>query len=1281
MRRAFTPSDKNAPSMQPQRLLKLTVCWLAVGLSPIAFADQWSDMLNKNYYNLVYAEQAVEKLKQQYPDATITIEEQLGKIPGYRASGIWNWHNYYIYGGLPREHTITLFTTEYPTPEQYNALMDKMIAQKMRIYTSAFGRIYIFDTVLLNNRPNFKTPPEPFTFGSGFKYYHYMQSTREPSSNGSTRISYAYWGNAGVGVSQRQISVYKILAPGIASDALFDTEKSNTGMVCAQSAAGTNPCNAGTGHKFQREVDYVGTGPFPLSLVRVYNSGGTTPEVVEATHWGAHWNAGLDRAMVVSDASTVSVRRADAKEFTFRLVDGVWTGDGDVVGRLSGDAVSDWIYTNAADEVERYNSRGQLESVTNSAGLSQTLTYDAQGHLETVSDPFGRTLTFYYDAQDRVREVIDPAGSSFVYTYDADNNLASVTYPDGGVREYVYGEAGLVSESPASGVRYTHSLTGMIDNGVRYASWAYDADGRAILSEHGAIDSEIDRVEMVYNEPDAEGNRVTQVTDVLGVTRDYTFSTVQGMVRNTGIEGEPCLGCTASYGYDDNANIISRTDFNGNTTCIHYNARNLPIIRLEGLAPGNSCPADLASYTPSGNTERLIRTRWHADYRLPTEVAAPLQRTVMQYDAQGNLNTLTQMATADNNGSQGFNAGQVGEPRRVSFAYNDHGQVIQRDGPRSDVMDVTDYRYQDGVLVNVINALGHESQLSDYDAHGRPGKLIDANGRITVLGYDARGRLAHSSTGSETNHYRYDANGNLQQVSYANGAVFSYGYDDAHRLVRIEDGEGNWIRYTLDPAGNRTAETVYDRGSNVVYQHRREFDTLNRLWKDIGAYNQTTVYSYDHVGNVTQVSDAAGSSVNQYDALNRLIRHTAADNGVSDYDYDGQDQLISVSDPRQLVTAYVRDGLGRLSQTTSPDTGISTQQQDAAGNVLQHTDAKGQVVRYQYDALNRVTQISYDQDSQLNVVYEYDQGNNALGRLSRMQDHTGSTAYFYNDQGRLVMEQRTVLGLSYRLAYQYDAQGRLTGYQYPSGRWVNYDYDGIGRVVQVRTTVNDQEKVIASDIQYQPFGGLRSLVFGNGQLYQRDYDADGRISGYSFNQQPVSLSYDLAGRLDTLTHGSLTADYDYDSMGRLTGMQLGSALQGFDYDQVGNRLSHSNGSLIDYYTPADSSNQLASLQQGDQPATPFQYDANGATLQDAKHQYSYDARGRLIEVETDNTIINYTLNAQGQRVRKQVSSSGEETLFHYNASGQLIAEGPPNSDAFDKEYLYLGNLPLAVLKP
>lgn len=68
----------------------------------------------------------------------------------------------------------------------------------------------------------------------------------------------------------------------------------------------------------------------------------------------------------------------------------------------------------------------------------------------------------------------DPAGGLYTYRYDANNNLTQATYPDGSSKTYHY-------ENPS----FPHHLTGISDeNGTRFATYAYDSQGRAISTEH-----------------------------------------------------------------------------------------------------------------------------------------------------------------------------------------------------------------------------------------------------------------------------------------------------------------------------------------------------------------------------------------------------------------------------------------------------------------------------------------------------------------------------------------------------------------------------------------------------------------------------------------------------------------------------------------------------------------------------------------------------------------------------------------------------------------------------
>ena len=74
---------------------------------------------------------------------------------------------------------------------------------------------------------------------------------------------------------------------------------------------------------------------------------------------------------------------------------------------------------------------------------------------------------------------------------------------------------------------------------------------------------------------------------------------------------------------------------------------------------------------------------------------------------------------------------------------------------------------------------------------------------------------------------------------------------------QINDGALNKIVYTLDNAGNRTAENTYDPSNALRRTHTRIFNTLNQLWKDVnaaGTANVTTTFGYDNNGNQTTVN-------------------------------------------------------------------------------------------------------------------------------------------------------------------------------------------------------------------------------------------------------------------------------------------------------------------------------------------------------------------------------------------------------------------------------------------
>ena len=290
---------------------------------------------------------------------------------------------------------------------------------------------------------------------------------------------------------------------------------------------GTNPINAGTGNKYQMETDYRGSGPFPLVFRRHYNS---RIGEREATRLGLHWRSDFDRSIQPSGVSELTAERPDGKVYTFAFDGLVWRSDADVTDRLvttidEAGVVTGWEYIGRDDTVETYDNTGRLISISDRAGLTQTLVYDEENKLETVTDPFGRTLTFHYDSAGRMSMLLDPEGQSINYAYDVEGNLSVVTYPDDNTRTYLY-----------ENTRFTHALTGLVDeSGNRFATWRYDEKGRATLSEHG---DGAERVTVTYGT-----NGSATLTDSLGQARTYRFDVIQGVVKTTEIEGGPCTTC------------------------------------------------------------------------------------------------------------------------------------------------------------------------------------------------------------------------------------------------------------------------------------------------------------------------------------------------------------------------------------------------------------------------------------------------------------------------------------------------------------------------------------------------------------------------------------------------------------------------------------------------------------------------------------------------------------------------------------------------------------------
>lgn len=967
--------------------------------------------------------------------------------------------------------------------------------------------------------------------------------------------------------------------------------------------------------------------------------------------------------------------QADGKWVEYTRAQSVWSANTSVSRTLSS-TVSGHQLLLEDGSLETYTAAGQLLSISEPSGRTQTLAYDGSGRLQSITDSHGRQLTFTHDSSDRIATVTNPAGGIIRYTYDAPGNLATVTYPDDTpsdttddpVRAYHYEDS-----------RFPHALTGITDeNGDRYATWAYDEQGRAILSEHAGG---AERVQLSYN---ADGT--TSVTDALGTSRSYGFETVLGVVKGTGISQPGGAGCGASNSaitHDANGNVNTRDDFNGHRTRRWYDlSRNLETKRVEGLAVENG------SEVVKPET-RTITTEWHANWRLPTvektysggaDSAGAPQGTMAKevnwtYDDHGNLLTRTERDSQRN------------ESRAWTYTWHSLGRLASADGPRTDVQDVTTYAYYPdddpdlalrGQLWKTTNALGHVTEIQAYDLHGHPLRVRDPNGLITEYTYTARGWLKTRLVGDRLTTYAYDKVGQLVRVDLPDGARLDYTYDAAHRLTDIRNARGDHIHYTLDAQGNVLNETVKDAQGNQAGALSREYDALGRLWKEVRRVNgqdAVTEYGYDAQGNRTaRVGPLAHATHWAYDRLGRLAQTEDALQGRLDLARDTLDQVTLHRAPKGDSTSYEVDAFGQVRRETSPDRGVTTYTYDAAGNFITRTDARGKTTTYTYDALNRPNAIRFT--AGMNRYYFYDQGAHGLGRLTGMIDESGQTAWTYTAHGEVAGKTHTPNGgPAHPVGYAYQ-NGNLTRLNYPAGGYVDYLWNQ-GRISEIRLN----GAPLLTGIQYAPFGGPTSWTWGNGQNYAQGLDPEtGWPRDYPLGDRFRTLARDAGGRITGYKHpGQAAFDqiFGYDALDRLTSQVSYQGNTGWTYDANGNRTQQQSGSATYPYTYAPARNRLQSV-AGPAPKT-YQYDPAGNITHDGTYAYTYNDAGRLNQLTWNGQTTSYLYNGLGERTRKtgRGATSGQERYIH-DENGHRLGEYTATGTRL-QETVWLGDRPIAVL--
>src|SRR5208337_4504957 len=280
--------------------------------------------------------------------------------------------------------------------------------------------------------------------------------------------------------------------------------------------------------------------------------------------------------------------------------------------------------------------------------------------------------------------------------------------------------------------------------------------------------------------------------------------------------------------------------------------------------------------------------------RLAHVITTPGLTSTLNYSSSNG--TLLTRVDADTT-SQSIPYSTNGQSRTWTMTYTSSGQMTSLQLPRTDLTAKTTWTYVGGVLTNVQDAKGHNTNIATYKPGDWPLTIRDQNHTLITRAYSPRlwltSSVLASSSGNLTTSLTYDSAGELTKTTLPDNSYLSNTFNNAHQLTKTT----NALSETANSAGGLTQTLWKTSGGTTKRQHTATFDALNRLLTDVGGASQTTTYGYDSDSNVTTITDPLSHvTTNPYDALNRLSTSKDAELNTVTWTYDAHDRPLTVKD-------------------------------------------------------------------------------------------------------------------------------------------------------------------------------------------------------------------------------------------------------------------------------------------------------------------------------------------------------------------------------------------------
>jgi RHS repeat-associated protein len=909
--------------------------------------------------------------------------------------------------------------------------------------------------------------------------------------------------------------------------------------------------------------------------------------------------------------------------------------------------------------VYRFNTSGQLASITDRNGNSQTFSYTGN-NLTSMTDPAGHTATLGYDSANHLTTIVDQSGNS--YTLAVGASLTTVTQPDNSTWQYSYD---------------TNSfMLGKIDPLGNSTSYSYDEQQRVI----GSTDPEGKSRSITYPQT-SETIKNTTFTEKDGSSWSYSYDTQKGYLLS---KTDPQSG-TTSYQYDANGNRTSTTNPDGTATSSLYDNQGNLLSNTD--AAGNTTSYTYNSFgqatSISDSQGGITRYSYDAKGNLTSLTDPAGATTSYQYDSKGNMTRLTDAA------------GQS-----TSFGYNAAGNMTS-------VTDAsgatTNYSYDAaGNITAITDASGGVTSFS-YDSRGRLIKTVNPQGNATS--------------------YSYDKNGNKLSATDANGNTTRYEYNSRNQLIKTTDALGNSTVYAYGSnacpscgGGVDKLTALTDANNNVT---RYDYDSLGRLMKETDPLGKITSYSYDTKGNLIARTDAKGQTISySYDANGRLLKKSYPDNTEESFSYDAKGniltaankniaysfsydvagRMLSSSDSNGNTISYSYDAAGRKTHTVYPDGSKISYGYDTAGRLASITDQHNNRFSLTYTSLGQRAKLSYPNSS--SAGYQYDSTGNLTNLSHQTHGRPVSTFSYTHDK---VGNRLTRTELFRTTSYTYDSIYRLLTARINRRAAEQYSYDPVGNRLTGPEQQTDYSYGIGNQLLKQERTSYR--YDDNGNLAEKGTSHSRHSHHCEHHNKPWNYRFDYENRLIEAENGNITVSFSYDPFGRRIEKKVEQSNRHGHHEHHGNAGEQTTRYLYDGQALIQETTTRGNHRAARPETVSYIHGPNiDEPLQGTSHNktwyYHADGLGSIVAL-TDkhgNVVQRYdydsfgNLQQQGESIEQPFTYTAreldEETgLYYYRARyydpqvGRFISKDPIGLGDGPNVYAYVQSNPITQKDP